>query len=116
MLTKQLVVALGIFVAVFVGLEEIRYVNPVHSQPPTSTTKLVHAGEGNTTSVAVVFIPDTVEIKAGDSVTWDNPTAVAEPHSVTFVNDDEYFAEFVAPFQVVTQQNFSPLFQIQTLK
>lgn len=105
---KQLAMVLGMLVTVFVGIEEIGYLNTVQSQPTTSTAKLVHAGQGNATSVAVVFIPNTVEIKAGDSVTWDNPTAVAEPHSVTFVNDDEYFAEFVAPFQVANSTQFEP--------
>ena len=105
--TKLLAVFLGIFVAVFVGTE-IGFMNPVESQSSTSTTKLVHAGEGNATSVAVIFNPSTVQIKTGDSVTWNNPTAVAEPHSVTFVNDDKYFAEFVSPFQVANSADFEP--------
>ena len=107
MQTKILAFILGIFVAAFIGIET-GYISTVESQLSTNTTKLIHAGEGNATSVAVVFIPNSVQIKAGESVTWDNPTAVPEPHSVTFVDDDKYFAEFVSPFQVANSTQFEP--------
>jgi plastocyanin len=83
-------------------------INPVQSQPSTSTTELVHAGEGNATIVVVEFVPKSVEIKAGDSIIWDNPTTVAEPHSVTFIKDNKNFAEFAAPFQVSNSTDFQP--------
>src|SRR3712207_6395458 len=33
------------------------------------------------------FIPQNMSIKAGESVTWDNPMLVEEPHTVTFFED-----------------------------
>ncbi len=84
----------------------ITHINSAYSQP--STTKTVHAGEGNASNVVVAFVPDTIKIKAGDSVIWNNPTTVAEPHSVTFFKDKKYFAEFGAPFQVPNSTEFRP--------
>ena len=84
----------------------ITHINSAYSQP--STTKTVHAGEGNASNVVVAFVPDIIKIKAGDSVIWNNPTTVAEPHSVTFFKDKKYFAEFGAPFQVPNSTEFRP--------
>jgi plastocyanin len=37
------------------------------------------------------FVPQRVEIKAGESITWHNPTEdAAEPHAVTFVLDNMF--------------------------
>jgi plastocyanin len=36
-----------------------------------------------------VFVPQLIQIGAGQSITWDNPSAVAEPHTVTFVLDNK---------------------------
>ena len=84
----------------------ITHINPAYSQP--STSKTVHAGEGNASNLVVAFVPDTIKIKVGDSVIWNNPTTVAEPHSVTFFKDKKYFAEFAAPFQVTNSTEFRP--------
>jgi plastocyanin len=110
MITKVLFVILGLIVAVFVGIHTI-FVSPVQSQSSTETATLVHAGEGNITSVTNAFIPSTVQIKVGESVTWDNPTEVAQPHSVTFLNDKAYFAEFEAAFQVPNSTKFKSSIQ-----
>jgi plastocyanin len=77
--------------------------NPVYSQP---STKLVHAGVGNATSVLTDFVPKSVEIKAGDSIMWDSPTTVPEPHSVTFLEGNKLFAAFAAPFRVPNSTEF----------
>ena len=71
-----------------------------------SNTKLVHAGQGNATNITFAFIPQNVVIKAGESVTWDNPNFYAEPHSVSFLNEVKYFPEFVVPFNVTNSTNF----------
>lgn len=78
-----------------------------YAQSP-ETTKLVHAGEGNTTMV-MLFVPQKIEIKSGESVTWNNPTSLAEPHSVTFINDSKYFPPPAAPFSVANSTNLKPL-------
>jgi plastocyanin len=49
-----------------------------YAQPTGTTPKLVHAGQGNASSVIIAFVPQNVQIKAGESVTWDNPTSVAD--------------------------------------
>ena len=71
--------------------------------------KIVAAGGGNSTSPLTIFVPYNIEIKAGESVTWNNPTPVAEPHSVTFMKDSKYFPAFVAPFQVPNSTEFQSL-------
>jgi plastocyanin len=84
--------------------------NPVltYAQPVETNTKLVHAGQGNSTEIVFAFIPQNMVIKAGESITWDNPNIYAEPHSVTFLNEIEYFPEFVVPFNVTNSIEFSP--------
>lgn len=83
--------------------------NPVltYAQPVETNTKLVHAGQGNSTEIVFAFIPQNTVIKAGESITWDNPNIYAEPHSVTFLNEIEYFPEFVVPFNVTNSIEFS---------
>ena len=56
-----------------------------HASATTSPT-IVQAGEA--TTPLAVFSPQTVEINAGESVTWTNPTKVAEPHTITFYFDN----------------------------
>jgi hypothetical protein len=70
--------------------------------------KLVHAGQGNATNIVFAFIPQNMEIKAGESITWDNPNFYAEPHSVSFLNEIKYFPEFVVPFNVSNSAQFQP--------
>ena len=106
MLKSKLIVALIMFVMLS-SLSAMIYINPAYSQ--STTTELVHAGEGNATNVVIAFVPDTIKIKPGDSIIWDNPTTVAEPHSVTFFKDNEYFAEFAAPFKVSNSTEFQSL-------
>jgi len=82
----------------------------IQGQPSTNTIKVVHAGGGNATSPILNFVPQQIGIKAGESIVWDNPTTVAEPHSVTFMKGDNFFADFVAPFNVPNSTEFqSPL-------
>ena len=84
--------------------------NPVltYAQPVETNTKLVHAGQGNSTEIVFAFIPQNMVIKAGETITWDNPNIYAEPHSVTFLNEIIYFPEFVVPFNVTNSIEFSP--------
>jgi plastocyanin len=67
---------------------------------------VVHAGGGNATSPLTDFVPKQIGLKAGESVTWDNPTPVAEPHSVTFMKDEKLFADFAVPFIVMNSTEF----------
>jgi plastocyanin len=81
----------------------------IYAQNVDSTGKLVNAGQGNATDLVFAFIPQNVEIKAGETITWDNPNVYAEPHSVTFLNEKKYFADFAMPFHVANSSEFQPV-------
>jgi plastocyanin len=97
---------IGVSLIVLSTVALLLYANAVEGQPTPSADKLVHAGGGNATSVVLSFLPEKIEISAGQSITWDNPTAVAEPHSVTFIKNDKFFADFVSPFNVPNSTQF----------
>ena len=54
-----------------------------------SNSVMVNVG-GNGSSWSS-FTPQSVEIKAGDTVTWRNPMAVSEPHTVSFLKDQSFY-------------------------
>ena len=68
--------------------------------------KEVQAGTGVGNAAITLFSPQQVQIKAGQSVTWYNPTPVPEPHTVTFVfnnnnnNNKSYAVDLIAPFTI----------------
>ena len=76
----------------------VLYSGQTHGQSVSVNPKVVHAGGGNATSPLLDYVPQQVGIKAGESIIWDNPTTVAEPHSVTFMKDKKYYEYFVSPF------------------
>ncbi len=49
------------------------------TQTNATSTVNVDAGGGNASMSLNAFSPQTVEISAGESVTWTNPTQVPEP-------------------------------------
>jgi plastocyanin len=71
----------------------------------TTSSTVVQTGEA--TTPLAVFSPQTVEINAGESVTWTNPTEVAEPHTATFYLDNRTNAGIVAPFAVPNSTKFT---------
>ena len=73
----------------------------------TTTSIKVHAGGGNTTDMLAVFVPQQIQVSAGQSITWDNPSAVAEPHTVTFVLDNKTATAIVSPFAVPNSTQFT---------
>lgn len=84
-------------------------VNSESAYGQENNRKIVHAGEGNASAIIAAFVPAEVEINVGDSVQWISPTEVAEPHSVTFLRDEKYFAEFASPFEVLNSTEFEPV-------
>jgi plastocyanin len=66
----------------------------------TSSSIKAHAGGGNSTDMLAVFVPQQIEVNVGQSVTWDNPSAVGEPHTVTFVLDNKTATDIISPFAV----------------
>jgi plastocyanin len=82
----------------------IMNVSAVYAQE--EEVKEVQAGTGVGNAAIILFSPQLVQIKAGQSVTWYNPTPVPEPHTVTFVltnnnnNNKSYAADLIAPFTI----------------
>jgi plastocyanin len=76
----------------------------------TTSSITVHAGGGTSTDMLAVFVPQLIQVDVGQSITWDNPSAVAEPHTVTFVLDNKTATDIVSPFAVPnsTQLNSIP--------
>ena len=81
----------------------------VMAQTTNNDTVQVDAGGGNATAPLTVFIPQHAKIKAGQSITWINPTPVGEPHSVTFMKENDLFPPFAAPFAVPSTTEFRAL-------
>src|SRR5215210_8077691 len=63
-------------------------------------TATVAAGSGGPESVLISFAPQNVTINVGQTVIWTNPTAVPEPHTVSFIRQEDYFANFESPYSI----------------
>jgi plastocyanin len=68
--------------------------------PASASSIKAHAGGGNSTDMLAVFVPQHIQVSVGQSVTWDNPSAVGEPHTVTFVLDNRTSTNIISPFAV----------------
>ena len=79
------------------------------NQTQDSEPVKVAAGGGNGTAPLTVYIPENVEVKAGQTVTWYNPTTVGEPHTVTFILDGNKTAGVVSPLSVSNTTEFDAL-------
>ena len=106
-LTVVVVVATLLSIALFIAAASFQTISaqkPSSDNSTTTTTttssKTVHAGGGTSTDMLAVFVPQLTEISVGQSVTWDNPSPVAEPHTVTFVLDNKTATDIVSPFAV----------------
>src|SRR5919109_5006016 len=83
--------------------------NSNNTTTATSSSITVHAGGGTSTDMLAVFVPQQIQVSTGQSITWDNPSAVAEPHTVTFVLDNKTATELVSPFEVPNSTQFTPI-------
>jgi plastocyanin len=80
-------------------------ISAVYAAQEEVEVKEVQAGIGVGNAAITLFSPQQVQIKAGQSVTWYNPTPVPEPHTVTFVlnnNNKSYATVLIAPFTIST--------------
>jgi plastocyanin len=76
----------------------------------TATSSItVHAGGGNSTAPLTVFVPQQIEVSVGQSVTWDNPSTVGEPHTATFILDNKTATNIVSPFAVPNSTQFTSI-------
>lgn len=106
---KSRITLLAVGLLVIISLTLITSYQMIFAQSQPTTTKMVHVGGGNATNVIMEFVPQKIEINSGDSIIWVNPTPVAEPHTVTFINDSKYFPPPAVPFSVANSTNLKPL-------
>jgi plastocyanin len=108
--TVILSISAGVILLGTIGLT-LMNISAVYAQ---EEVKEVQAGIGVGNAAIILFSPQQVQIKAGQSVTWYNPTPVPEPHTVTFVlnnnnnsdnNNKSYAADLIAPFTISTTTN-----------
>ena len=48
-----------------------------------------------------IFVPQQIQVRVGQSVMWDNPSAVAEPQIVTFVIGNKTMTNLISPIGAV---------------
>jgi plastocyanin len=86
------------------------------TQPLAKMNQTQSLQEGNVTTVAIgegsnatvqhyTFTPGTVEINAGESVTWFSPSEITEIHTVTFVQDPNLKSDIILPFAIRGSNN-----------
>jgi plastocyanin len=81
---------------------------PANSTGQNGTATAVAAGGGGPESVVTWFNPQNVTINAGQTVVWTNPTMVAEPHTVSFVRQEDYFANLESPYLIPDGTELTP--------
>jgi plastocyanin len=86
----------------------IKHASAIVGGAPT-TTITVNAGGGNSTNMLAAFVPQQVQISVGQTITWDNPSPVPEPHTVTFVLYDKTMTTPDVPFTVRSSTEFMPV-------
>ena len=69
----------------------------------------IQAGGGSSTAPLAVFVPQNLHINVGESITWDNPSTVGEPHTVTFFLDNTTMTNIVSPFAVPNSTQFTAM-------
>ncbi|NOJ30551.1 MAG: hypothetical protein DA329_00205 [Candidatus Nitrosocosmicus sp.] len=79
------------------------------NQTQESEPVKIAAGGGNGTAPLTAFIPENVEVRVGQTVTWYNPTTVGEPHTVTFIFDGNKTAGVVSPMSISNTTEFTAL-------
>jgi plastocyanin len=105
--TKWIIIITVSLIFIFPGTQTLQ--NAEAQQERIDNATRVKVGGGNSTDVKMAFIPQTIEIKAGQTINWYNPTPVEEPHSVTFFKDHNYFPPYIAPFAVPATATYDAL-------
>jgi plastocyanin len=95
-------------ITLLITTANFKVISAQNTTTTTATTK-VQAGGGNSTAPLTAFVPQNIEIKAGESVTWDNPSTVGEPHTATFVLDNKTTTGIVSPFGVPNSTQFAAI-------
>src|ERR687896_2482541 len=97
-------VILSISAVILLGTIGLTIMNISAIYAQEEEVKEVQAGTGVGNAALILFSPQLVQIKAGQSITWYNPTPVPDPHTVTFVlnnnNNKSYAGDLIAPFTI----------------
>lgn len=83
--------------------------NAAAAAATTGGSLTVSAGGGNGNVILDSFFPQNIQINAGQSVSWTNPTTVGEPHTATFVMDNSTLSGVVSPLAVSNNTKFFSL-------
>jgi plastocyanin len=77
------------------------------TQTSQNGTVTVAIGEGSNATVQYyTYTPHTVEINAGESVTWVSPADLSDIHTVTFVLDQNVISDIILPFAMSGNTSF----------
>jgi plastocyanin len=114
--TSEKSLAIGLFIATIAGLglsggTVNNNTNQAEAQQVNDITR-VEAGGGNSTAPLTVFIPQSIEIQAGQTINWYNPTPVEEPHSVAILKNSSLIPLFAAPYAIPASTEFRALMPI----
>jgi plastocyanin len=90
------------------GQEQLQLQQLLGDLQVRNDTRIVAAGGGGPVSVVTWFVPQNVSISAGETVTWVNPSLVSEPHTVSFMKDPSYFANFESPYLMANGTELTP--------
>ena len=52
--------------------------------------------------------PQNVSIGLGETVIWTNPSSVSEPHIVSFLKQQDYFANIESPYLIANSTELTP--------
>jgi plastocyanin len=76
---------------------------------PEGTVTVAVAEGSNQTIQYYTYTPQTVEINAGESVTWFTPAEFPDIHTVTFVQDPNLRSDLILPFVPTAPTDFELL-------
>lgn len=111
---KSLAIGLSIVTIAGLGLSGgivNNNINQAEAQQVNNITR-IEAGGGNSTAPLTVFIPQSIEIQAGQTINWYNPTPVEEPHSVAILKNSSLIPLFAAPYVIPSSTEFRALMPI----
>jgi plastocyanin len=105
-------VTVGVLLLAVAGMPSLSSAQTQEQQQANSQgqngTTAVAAGSVGPESVLISFAPQNVTINAGQTVIWTNPTVVPEPHTVSFIKQEGYFANFESPFLIANGIELTP--------
>jgi plastocyanin len=108
--TSQIIMISSLLTISVLAVTYLNSGNTANAATTTGDSLNVMAGGGNGNVILDQFFPKDIQINAGQSVTWTNPTTVGEPHTVTFVMDNSTYSGVVSPLVVSNNTTkFSPL-------